>query len=385
MKIGLVFPYNIARGGGVKEIVLALQSELNARGHETLILTPQPRDLNDVDTTGIVFLGNAADFKAAFHTNTQISLSADTDRINEVLRREKFDILHFHEPWVPMLSRQILTRSDTVNIATFHAKIPETMMSRTVVKVVTPYTKSVMKYLDELTAVSEAAAEWVSSTTEEPVRIIPNGIDLKRFKYRPKALELPGKTILYVGRLERRKGVKYLIQAFALLQTHQPEVHLIIAGDGPDRQKLEQLVKEMELDNVDFRGYVTEKEKLKLLASADLFCSPALYGESFGIVLLEAMAVGLVTVAGDNPGYTSVMQDMGSVSLVDPHHVVEFSKRLDLLLNQEELRAVWRNWAKDYVKKFSYTKVVDEYEAVYEEACEKHSANKHREHPENRE
>jgi phosphatidylinositol alpha-mannosyltransferase len=376
MKIGLVFPYNIARGGGVKEIVLALQSELNARGHEALILTPQPRDLNDVDTTGIVFLGNAADFKAAFHTTTQISLSADTDRIDEVLRREKFDILHFHEPWVPILSRQILTRSDTVNVATFHAKIPETLMSRTVVKVVTPYTKSVMKYLDELTAVSDAAAEWVSSTTEEEVHIIPNGINLKHFKQRPKPVVLPGKTILYIGRLERRKGVKYLIQAFAILQSEQPDVHLLIAGDGPDREKLEQLVEEMELDNVEFRGYVTDKEKIQLLASADLFCSPALYGESFGIVLLEAMAMGLVTVAGDNPGYASVMQDMGSVSLVNPHHIGEFSRRLDLLLNQEELRHVWRNWAKEYVKQFSYNKVVDQYINIYEQAFEKHSPRK---------
>jgi phosphatidylinositol alpha-mannosyltransferase len=376
MKIGLVFPYNIARGGGVKEIVLALQSELNARGHEALILTPQPRDLRDVDTTGIVFLGNAADFKGAFHTTGQISISADTTRIDEVLQREKFDILHFHEPWVPMLSRQILTRSDTVNVATFHAKIPETMMSRTVVKVITPYTKSVMKYLDELTAVSEAAAEWVSSTTDEQVHIIPNGIDLKRFRNRPKPVELPGKTILYIGRLERRKGVKYLIQAFALLQKQQPEVHLIIAGDGPDREKLEELVEELEIKHVDFRGYVTEKEKIQLLASADLFCSPALYGESFGIVLLEAMAVGLVTVAGDNPGYASVMQDMGSVSLVDPHHISEFSRRLSLLLNQNELRAVWRNWAKDYVKKFSYTKVVDQYIAIYEDAFKKQSPRK---------
>jgi phosphatidylinositol alpha-mannosyltransferase len=376
MKIGLVCPYNIARDGGVLEHIRALRSELIIRGHEAVILTPQPRDLSGTDTTGVVFLGSSTDFRSPLHTTTQLSLTADPDQIDEVLKREKFDIIHFHEPWVPMLSRQILSRSDTVNIATFHAKIPETLMSRTVVKVVTPYVKSVMKYLDELTAVSDAAAEWVSSVTDEPVHIIPNGIDLKRFKHRPDVLNLPGKTIFYVGRLERRKGVKYLIQAFAVLQAEQPDVHLIIGGDGPDRDKLEELVEEMELNNVIFKGYLTDQEKMQYFASADLFCSPAIYGESFGIVLLEAMAVGLVTVAGDNSGYASVMQDLGSVSLVNPHHIGEFARRLDLLLNQEELRDVWKKWAKEYVKKFNYTKVVDQYLDIYEQAFEKHGPRK---------
>ncbi len=376
MKIGLVCPYNIAKGGGVQEIVRAMYKELVERGHEVRILTPEPREMADSHRTkDIIFVGSAADFKSPLHTTSQFSVTADIYGIEQMLDQEQFDILHFHEPWVPMLSRQILGRSRSVNIATFHAKLPETMMSRTVVKVVTPYTKAVLRNLDELTAVSDAAADYVRTLTDAPVAIIPNGIDLsiyKSGKYTPSVAE-KRKSILFIGRLERRKGVNCLLEAYGLLSDKHPDVELLIAGDGPDREKLEAAAREMELPNVKFLGYVTEQEKLDLLTSADLFCAPALYGESFGIVLLEAMASGLVTVAGNNPGYSSVMQDFGSLSLVSPTDTEEFANRLDVMLYNEDVRKLWQKWAKDYVKQFSYTNIVDQYEAVYESAHKKHA------------
>ncbi len=380
MKIGLVCPYNIAKGGGVQEIVRAMQKELASRGHVAKILTPEPREMADSHrTSGIIFVGSAADFNSPLHTTSQLSGTSDTSGIEQMLEREQFDILHFHEPWVPMLSRQILSRSQSVNIATFHAKLPETIMSRTVVSMVTPYTKAVLRNLDELTAVSEAAAEYVCSLTDAPVTIIPNGIDLSMYKTsrdtsKAKTDASEGlKTILFIGRLERRKGVKCLLEAYGLLTEKASDLQLLIAGDGPDRKKLEDQVRDMELPNVKFLGYVSEAEKVQLLATADLFCAPALYGESFGIVLLEAMASGLVTVAGNNPGYASVMQELGSLSLVNPKDHVEFARRMDVLLYDDDLRRLWRKWAKDYVKQFSYTNIVDQYVEVYETAHKKHA------------
>jgi len=244
MKIGLVCPHNMARGGGVQEIVRDLRAGLTKLGHDVKIITPQPRDIEGCDTEGIIFLGNAADFRSPLHTTSQFSVSVDTDEIERMLETEQFDVLHFHEPWVPILSRQILARSKAVNIATFHAKVPETLMSRTVIKVVTPYTKSLLRYLHTLTAVSDAAAEYATSLTDESVTIIPNGIDLKRFQLAAKAGKKDPnvKTILYIGRLERRKGLKYLFQAYEQLVRNQQDVRLVIAGDGPDREKLELLV-----------------------------------------------------------------------------------------------------------------------------------------------
>jgi len=142
----------------------------------------------------------------------------------------------------------------------------------------------------------------------------------------------------------------------------------LLAGDGVDREKLEAEVEELGLQHVEFLGYVDEATKKELLHTSDLFCSPAIFGESFGIVLLEAMASGLVTVAGDNPGYSSVMQGLGKLSLINPKDSSLFAHRLQLLLLDEDLRALWQKWAKDYVRQFDYPKVVNRYEAVYETA-----------------
>jgi phosphatidyl-myo-inositol alpha-mannosyltransferase len=374
MKIGLVCPYNVAKGGGVQELIFAMQAELQSRGHEAYVITPRPRDY-DVETAkhkNIILVGSATDFNSPLHTTIQVSASLNDD-IEHMLEEHKFDILHFHEPWVPVLSRQILTRSNTINVATFHAKLPETMMSRTVAKVVTPYTKPLLKYIHEFTAVSDAAAEYVCSLTDQPVAIIPNGIDLAGYKVPARRSDRrKHKTILFVGRLENRKGVKHLIHAFHLLQEKDPNVSLIIAGDGPEREKLEMLVDDLALKNVTFAGYISDKDKKKYMRSADLFVAPALYGESFGIVLLEAMASGLVTVAGNNPGYSSVMQGLGGLSLVDPKDSAEFARRIHLLLHEADLRVLWRDWAKNEIAQYSYPNVVSQYEEIYQQALQRY-------------
>jgi phosphatidyl-myo-inositol alpha-mannosyltransferase len=377
MKIGLVCPYSIAKNGGVKEHVLACQTELRKRGHDAYILTPRPQDYEDDPGKHIIFIGESKDFNSPLHTTVQVSASVN-NTIDAVLAEQEFDVLHFHEPWVPMLSAQILSRSQCVNVGTFHAKLPETLMTRTMIKVVTPYTKSVLKYIDEFTAVSEAAAEYVCSLTDVPVALIPNGIDLSRYKPPLRRNDnRKNKTIFYVGRLEQRKGVKHLIHAFKLLTDKKPDVTLVLAGDGPERAKLELLVHDLDIESkVEFLGFVSDKEKIHYLRTADIYCSPALYGESFGIVLLEAMATGIVTVAGDNPGYASVMNGLGSISLVNPKHHAEFSRRLDLLLHENDLRRLWRDWAASQLPQYSYSAIVDQYEEVYRSALEQHANKK---------
>jgi phosphatidylinositol alpha-mannosyltransferase len=135
---------------------------------------------------------------------------------------------------------------------------------------------------------------------------------------------------------------------------------------------LELLADDLKLSKVDFLGYIEEDLKLKLLAESELFCSPAIFGESFGIVLLEAMATGTVSIAGNNSGYAGLMQDTGALSIVNPLDTLEFARRLDMLLNQPDLRKLWQKWAKDYVQQFSYPAIVDKYEELYREALEEH-------------
>lgn len=366
-------PYSISKHGGVLEVVLALKSGLEERGHKVKIITPYPRGHVSANDPDIIFIGTSTNFRSPSHTTTQISSSTENEKIDEILREEKFDILHFHEPWVPLLSRQLLTRSTSVNIATFHSKVPEALMTRTLAKVINPYLKSVMKYLDVLTAVSDSGAEYAAGMTSQPITIIPNGIDLKKYDHPhiPKKEQVD--TILYVGRLEKRKGVKYLLQAYSLLSQDNKHLKLIIAGDGPDREKLEIIAEDLKLPNVSFLGFISEELKLELLDQADVFCSPALYGESFGIVLLEAMATGTVCVAGNNSGYSDLMQGVGAISIVNPEDSQEFARKLDLLMHEESMRKLWKSWAKDYVKQFSYPNVVSQYEDLYIDSIKQHA------------
>ncbi|HMS23553.1 MAG TPA: glycosyltransferase family 4 protein [Candidatus Saccharibacteria bacterium] len=373
MKIGLVCPYDMFKGGGVQECVRALQTELVNRGHEVLIITPRPRGFSKLNRSseGMVLIGTSADIKSPFQATTaQVSASVDLKAIDEMLATHKFDVIHFHEPWVPMLSMQILAKSSCANVATFHAKLPETMLSKTVEKVITPYTKSILKSLDISTAVSSAAAEYYTAISKHNPVIIPNGVNINKYTRASDKSNEETKTILFVGRLEKRKGVKYLLMAFSQLIKNGDKVRLVIAGDGPERKKLETYVREKKISGVEFLGYVSDQQKIDLLRSCDIYCSPAIFGESFGIVLLEAMAAGAVVVAGNNPGYSAVMQGKGNLSIINPKDTESFTKKLELMLSDQELRKLWLNWAKDYIKQFDYKKITDQYEATYKEAIE---------------
>ncbi len=368
MKIGLFSPYDMFKGGGVQEHITATQTELNKRGHDAVIITPQPRSYKGETPKGMLFIGGSADFKSPMHTVVQISVTASPEKIEAVLEQEKFDVLHIHEPWVPIVSRQLLSRSQAVNIGTFHARLPDTRVSKTIERVIKPYTKSILKYIDFFTAVSDPAAQYLRHLAKVDVNMITNGIDLTKYKPDIKA-KFDKPTIFYVGRLEKRKGVKYLIRAFKLLQQRMPDAQLLIGGTGPDREKLETLVAEQEIPNVQFLGYLEEAEKIRLMQKADVFCSPALYGESFGIVLLEAMACDTPVVAGANPGYQTVLKDTGALGIVNSKDASDFSRRLEIFLTNQDLRSMWQTWANTYVKQFDYRHIVDQYEALYNEAC----------------
>lgn len=375
MKIGLVCPYAITRGGGVKEITFAMHEELTRRGHEVYIITPKPRDYEGVVPDHILFVGTASDFNwPVLHTTVQVSAGYN-EEIEQFLQEHNFDLLHFHEPWVPVIGRQLLARAECATVATFHAAFPDGMMSRAYGKAIVPYTKTMLKNIDELVATGEPASEYICSLTDRLVSVIPIGIDQKMFTP-PKEFHdhRKKKTVLYVGRLENRKGAKYLLKAFQLLQQQYPDLSLLVAGDGPDREKLEMLAEDLDLKNVRFLGYITNEEKVSYLQTCDLYCAPALYGEGFGLVLLEAMASGCVTVAGDNPGYATVMEGLGAISLVNPKHTTELARRLEILLFEPDLRKLWRKWAAEQMPLYDYGHITDQYEEVYAQALKNRAA-----------
>lgn len=369
MKIGIVCPYNMFQfSGGVQEIVINLEKQLTSWGHDVRIITPRPRAHYDKAPKNYILVGRSAKMNTPFDTMADLAFEADGDEIEEILEREQFDILHFHEPWVPLLSYQILSKAKCVKIATFHAKLPESYLTKSIMGTVIPYTKSILKYIDVFTAVSEAAAEYVRTLTNAPIAIVPNGIDLTRFTPAKKQQRFDKKTIVFIGRLEKRKGVEYLVKAFERLRQKHDDVQLYIGGNGVKKASLKRLVLFHSIPDVHFLGYIPEEDKVELLQKADVFCSPAPYGESFGIVLLEAMAVGTPVVAGNNSGYASVLTETGILSLVTPKSCDDFATRLELMLYDDKIRKVWIQWAKKAVAQYDYPLVAKQYEAVYKDA-----------------
>jgi phosphatidylinositol alpha-mannosyltransferase len=379
MRIGIACPYDMFRGGGVQEVVLALHEGLTKKGHYVKILTPKPKQYTGEIPESIITLGTSRNTTAFSGTSWQWSFTVDRNAIDEVFEREQFDLIHFHEPWMPLWGQQLVQRSTSVNVATLHSYFYDSMTAKTITTMVTPYTKPMIKYFDAFTAVSEPATRYFKTLSNRSVTIVPNGINMDVYHTKPStAIRHPRhKTILYIGRLEERKGVKHLLRAFNELCTRRQDVQLLIAGSGPDENKLRDYAKELSIPRVTFLGFISDQEKVHQLHRADVFCSPPTTNESFGIVLLEAMAAGCPIVAGDNAGYQSTMSDLGAISLVNPRDTIDFARRLELMVYDDDLRKIWLKWAKENVKQYDYKNIVPMYADVYKHAIKHYEKRIH--------
>ena len=392
MKIALVCPYNMfERPGGVQTLVLALAEGLKRRHHEVKIITPRPAGFKGKVPEDYILLGNTTKFNPTMMgTSGAWTFDIDEKKVEKVLQAEKFDVINFHEPWAPILARQILQISQTAHVGTFHANFADSMVAKSIVNMFIPYGRGIGKKMHIFTAVSPAPASVLINKTPsnnrraaelvKNIKYIPNGVDNSLYRPPKKRTPLSGpgtKTIVYVGRLEKRKGVEWLIRAFKLLSDEMPHAYLLIGGEGGQRWRLEQMVKTHGIANVNFLGYVTEEQKRHLMSNADLFCAPAMFGESFGIVIIEAMASGAAIIAGRNIGFTSVINGRGRLGLVDSEATEDFASRLSVFLNDETINRLARQWSLNEIKKYDYSKIVDQYEEAYRDALLQWRAKRH--------
>jgi phosphatidyl-myo-inositol alpha-mannosyltransferase len=365
MKIAIFTPYNIFKAGGVQEHVHYQAQILREHGHDVTILTPRPRNITEEEAPeGVVFLGSSTRIKAPHATSADVSATIDSDAIDAELDKG-YDIIHVHEPLVPIAARQVLVRAEgrALRVGTFHAALPGNTLGKSLVTTYKTYARNVLPHVDVITAVSPAAIGYIDAYTELPIHYIPNGFH--KASYPDRKVTRDQNMIVFMGRLEKRKGARQAIRAFALLKRDKPEATLKIAGDGPLRGQLEVYVRDKEINGVEFLGHVSDEEKFVLLSKCGVYTSPALYGESFGIVLVEAMASGAPIVAHNNDGYKWVLKETGRLSLVDCTDTVAYADRLRLLLEDNNLRELWQNWAKGYVKQFDYERVISSYEELY--------------------
>ncbi len=340
MKIALVSPYDFAYPGGVVNHISALESYLTKAGHEVKILAPASKAVANLGDRFIPIGKPRPIPTSGSIARITISLRL-ASRIKAVLSEENFDIIHLHEPFMPMLCSAVLRFSNTANIGTFHA-----CQGRPSYNVGWPITTIMLKRrarkLDGKIAVSKPAMEFANKYIPGYYNIIPNGIDLEHFSSDVPPIDkfCDGKlNLLFVGRLESRKGLNYLLKAYKRIKPEIPDSRLIIVGPGTRlRRKYERQVRRDRLKDVTFVGYVSYEELPRYYKTADIFCAPATGRESFGIVLLEAMAVGKPVIASSIEGYANVVTDGAEGLLVPPKDDKALAQALISLMTDESLR-----------------------------------------------
>jgi phosphatidylinositol alpha-mannosyltransferase len=362
MKIGLVCPYIYPASGGVAQHVQFLYHGLRQRGHDVRILTashgPQRASEGDIIRLGV---GVSVPINASVGTLT--FSPRYLTQIDDMLERERFDILHFHEPFVPFLSLFLLRESTSVNIATFHAYAGFSPSYEFGSRALRGYAAR----LHGRIAVSAAARHFIDRFFPGDYKVIPNGVDVARFANAvPIARWQDGTAnVLFVGRHEPRKGLLDLLKAHRILRKTGSRSRLLIVGSGPQEREARRYVATRGLKEVEFLGRVSDTEKAQLFRTADVYVSPATGGESFGIVLLEAMAAGTPIVASDIHGYKGVVRRDREGLLVPPREPRELAIAIDRLLRDPALREQMGAAGQARAEEFSWPRVTAKVEDYY--------------------
>ena len=335
MKIGLLSAYDHAAHGGVREHVVNLARQFRLQGHSVRVIAPcsnrdglDDPDFIPMDRPIVIPTGGSW---------ARVSMSVwNRRRTKAMLDAQGFDVLHLHEPFAGFLTLAALSQSAALNVGTFHTFGGHRIYQMGLSRLGVPY----FRKLHGRIAVSEPARQFISRHYPADYRIIPNGVKVDTFAgARPLERLRDGRiNLLWVGRMDKRKGLRYLLGAYGRLKWDWPQLRLIIVGPGSPDTDSYRIMSERNLKDIEFVGPVSEADKARYYKSADIYCSPATGRESFGIVLLEAMAAGRPVVATSIDGYASVMTDGREGLLVPPKDDEALADAIARLLRDPALR-----------------------------------------------
>ena len=364
MKIGLVCPYDLTWPGGVLAHISQLSRQFTLMGHEVKILAPNTPGREQASEGDYIPIGRSVPVPYG-GSLARISLSVGSYKeVRRVLGREQFDIVHTHEPMAPVLPLYAVQYSQATNVGTFHACYSSARRYRLTHRMLRRW----FDRLDGRIAVSSGAYENASTYFDKDFRIIPNGIELDRFTdVQPFPHLQDGKfNLLFVGRLEARKGLRYLLEAYGQLKWEYPQLRLIVVGPGGLDADCWRVMSERNLQDVVFTGSVPSGDIPRYYASCHVFCAPATGQESFGIVLLEAMASGKPIVAARNRGYSAVVSHGYQALMVPPKDSETLAYAIRELLETPELRDELGANGREDVRRYSWSVVADEVMDYYE-------------------
>jgi phosphatidylinositol alpha-mannosyltransferase len=378
LKIGLVLDTSLDQPDGVQQYVLALGDWLRSKKHDVHYLVGQTarQDIPNVHSlsrnVSVQSNGN----------RTTIPLPTSKRRLKQFMAQNNFDVLHVQSPHHPLLAQRLVAHASprAAVIGTFHV-LPYGWLPQWGTKVLGWWLRPSLRRFDAMLAVSPAAAEFERWSFGLDAKVLPNVIDFPRFHDAKPLKQYDDKTltILFLGRLVPRKGCETLLRAISQLveskQKKLPKFRVVICGRGPLLPKLQKYIKDHDLENiVSFTGFVSEEEKPRYYASADIAVFPSSGGESFGIVLLEAMASGHAAVlAGNNPGYRSVLSPRQEL-LFDPTDAAALAVKLRTYLTDTKHRNDAKRWSAAYAETFDVSVVGKQLLRLYRQTLRKRLA-----------
>ncbi|MEU1980380.1 glycosyltransferase family 4 protein [Nocardia sp. NPDC019395] len=361
MKIGMVCPYSFDVPGGVQAHVVELAQVFRERGHRVSVLAPASDGTELPD-----FVVSAGRAVAIPYNGSVARLSFGPTaytRIRKWIEGNDFDVLHIHEPNAPSLSMLALKIAEGPIVATFHTSTTKSLVLSTFQGVLRPYHEKISGRI----AVSELARRWQVEALGSDAVEIPNGVDVQAFSRAPLLPGYPrrGGTVLFLGRYdEPRKGMQVLLGALPSLVARHPDVEVLIVGRGDEdrlRREAGPLARHLR-----FLGQVSDTEKASAMRSADVYVAPNLGGESFGIILIEAMAAGTAVVASELDAFRRVLRDGAAGVLIPTGDSEALADALDGLLTDDDRRADLVRTATRVVGSYDWPVVAEQILRVYE-------------------
>lgn len=370
MKIVQLCPYAMDRPGGVQRHVRDLAAWLTAQGHETRILCPPRPGAAPASDGAVTRLGRA--WSLAVHgTAFEVSWASPwaVRRAAAELRGWGADLVHLHTPWTPFLVAQLARALDLPRVTTVHATLPAPEARGAVERYIRWSARRLLPQSQALIVPSKAPLSMLRSLLPSaPVQIVPPAIDLAPWRAAASARIAGGSdlSLMFLGRFEPRKGLDVLLKAWPRIAAALPEARLTVAGDGPMRALVQSAVS----DRLRLVIAPDDAKAQRLLATSDLFLAPAPYGESFGLVLAEAMAAGSLPIAAANPGYAAVLKGPGARLLVPPGDAEALAKKVIAFANPTA-RTGLIAWAKTCADAWDINLVGSTYLSIYQSVTDR--------------
>lgn len=360
LKIGLVCPYGWDTPGGVQNHVRDLAEFLIAAGHNVSVLAPvidETKTPSYVTSAGkpIAIPYNGAVARVLFGP---IAFA----RVRQWIAQGNFDILHLHEPAIPSISLLACWAAEGPMVGTFHAAAKR----QKAIFAIGPILEPVIEKLSARIAVSEAARETLTEHLETDAVVIPNGIYADRYRDGVAQEKWQGNTLGFIGRFEEpRKGLSVLVDALPIISRFAPDVRVFIAGPGESDEVIKSIDPQL-LSRFTFLGKISEQDKANFLASISLYIAPNTGGESFGIILAEALAGGATVVASDIPAFDSLLNHGQFGELFESESSTDLAKRVIDLLRDEKRRVELGKAGKLHAQQFDWKVVADQIFSIYE-------------------